>query len=155
MLTPVRWLALDIGRARVGVALSGAEGAVVTPLPPIPFTGEAALARSVAELVDRWGAAGVVVGVPRTCSGSGRGEQRVAGVMAALRRTLAVPVATEDERGTTAAAEALLREGGAPARKRAAVRDSIAAQLILESFLARMSTCCTESRDVDHEDDGC
>jgi len=44
---------------------------------------------------------------------------------------------TVDERGTTAVAEERLREAGVPARRLRSVVDSVAAQVILDDFLAR------------------
>jgi len=153
MLTNVRWLGLDVGRVRVGAAVGDSSCSAATALPPIPFKGADLLARTIADLVDTWAAEGVVVGVPKTRSGCGKGERRVAAVVAALRQALTVPVATEDETGTTAAAEIRMREGGVPVRRRDSLRDSVAAQLILESFLAGMYGQCREDRGVDQDGD--
>ncbi len=131
----MRWLALDVGRVRVGVAVSDGDERVVTPLPPLLFAGPDALADAVAALVQEREVGGVAIGVPVTESGEGRGERRVAAVVAALRARLAVPVETVDERGTTVAAQALLREAGVPPRRWDSVIDGLAARLILESFL--------------------
>jgi putative Holliday junction resolvase len=132
----MRWIALDVGRARVGVAVSDGEERVVAPLPPLAFHGPEALAAAVGVLVRDREAGGVVVGVPVTRGGEGRGELRVAAVVAALRAALDVPVETVDERGTTAAAQSLLREAGVPSRRWDSVIDGIAARLILETFLS-------------------
>ena len=94
------------------------------------------MAESVDALVRTWKADGVVVGVPRTRGGQGRGERRVDAVFAALGGRLMVPVRLVDERGTTAAAEALLVEAGVPRRRWRELVDSLAARLILETFLA-------------------
>lgn len=131
----MRWLALDVGRVRVGVAVSDGDERVVTPLPPLLFAGPDALADAVAALVQEREVGGVAIGVPVTRSGEGRGERRVATIVAALRARLAVPVETVDERGTTVAAQALLREAGVPPRRWDSVIDGLAARLILESFL--------------------
>lgn len=132
----MRWIALDVGRARVGLAVSDREERVVTPLPPLAFNGPEALAAAVDSLIRDREVGGVVVGVPVTRGGEGRGELRVAAVVAALRAALDVPIETADERGTTAAAQSLLREAGVPARRWESLIDGIAARLILETFLA-------------------
>jgi putative Holliday junction resolvase len=137
MLRAVRWLALDVGARRVGVALCDRDERVATPLPALEFAGAEALAAAVAHLLAAHELGGVVVGVPVTRAGTSRGEARVAAVLAALRSGLAVPIETVDERGTTAAAEAALREAGVPPRRRCAVVDGVAAQMILEAFLER------------------
>jgi putative Holliday junction resolvase len=132
----VRWIALDIGSRRVGVAICDDGERVATALPPLPYGGPEALAGAVAGLVEEREAGGVVVGVPVTRGGQGRGEARVAAVVGALRRRLGVPVATADERGTTAEAERLLSEAGVPRRRWDDLVDGLAARLILEMHLA-------------------
>jgi putative pre-16S rRNA nuclease len=129
-------LALDIGSRRVGVAISDPAEQVVSPRRPLAYGGAGALAEAVARLVGEWAAGGVVVGVPVTRGGSGRGELRVREVVESLRRTLSVPVETADERGTTAEARETLRRAGVPPRRWAGVLDGVAAQLILERYLA-------------------
>lgn len=133
----MRWLALDVGSRRVGVALCDAGERVSTPLAALEFGSAEQLAARVAALAAEREAGGIVVGVPLTRSGAGRGEQRVLAVVEALRRLLSIPVVTADERGTTAAAEERLRAAGVPPRRMRAVVDSVAAQVILDDFLAR------------------
>ncbi|MEW6336433.1 MAG: Holliday junction resolvase RuvX [Acidobacteriota bacterium] len=133
----MRWLGLDIGRRNVGAAVCDDGERVSTPLAPLRFDGPAALAEAVAALVAERSVGGVVVGVPTTRHGAGRGEQRVAAVVEALRVRLTVPVETEDERGTSVEAEALLREAGVPPARRAALIDGVAARIILDAYLAR------------------
>ncbi len=133
----MRWLALDVGARRVGVAVCDDDETVSTALPALAYAGPEALAAATAELVERWAAGGVAVGVPVTRRGAGRGEARVAAVVAALARRLAVPVATVDERGTTAEAESLLAEAGVPRRRWPEMVDGVAARLILDAHLAK------------------
>jgi putative Holliday junction resolvase len=133
----VRWLALDIGSRRVGVAICDAEERVVTTLPHVPFAAPPRLAETIAVLVRDRNAAALLVGMPATCHGDSRGERRVAAVVAALRERLTIPVEVEDERGSTAAAQALLSEAGVPRRRWPDLIDGLAARVILESHLAR------------------
>jgi putative pre-16S rRNA nuclease len=132
----VRWLALDVGSRRVGVAVCDAGETVASTLRALPFDGAEGVAQAVAGLVAVWDAGGVVVGVPVTVAGQGRGERRVAAVVAALRRVLTVAVETADERGTTRAAEELLAEAGVPRSRWPDLVDSLAARLILDRHLA-------------------
>lgn len=129
----MRWLALDLGTRRVGAALCDAQERVVTPLAAFPFER---LMNEVQAIVREYSVEGIVVGVPTTGRGQGRGEVRARNVIARLA-VLGLPVENEDERGTTAAAESLLRQAGVPPRRWAGRVDSLSAQLILESFLAR------------------
>ncbi len=132
----MRWLALDVGSRRVGVAVCDEEERVATSLPAFPYAGPDGVVRDVRRLLQTWSAGGVVIGVPITRGGLGRGERRVAGVVAALRESLGVPIETADERGTTKAALSLLEDAGVPRRRWQDLVDSTAARLILEGHLA-------------------
>ena len=120
----------------MGVAVCDAQEQVATALEAIAFAGPERVAEQVASLVRTWEAEGVVVGVPRTRSGQGPGERRVRSVVGALRTRLQVAVEVADEWGTTAAAEELLAEAKVPRRRWRELVDSLAARIILESFLA-------------------
>jgi putative Holliday junction resolvase len=132
----MRWLALDVGSRRVGVAVCDAQETVATALEAFAFAGPEGVAERVTALVRTWEADGVVVGVPHTRAGKGPGERRTSAVVAALRTRLTVPVEITDERGTTAAAKGLLAEAAVPRRRWQGLVDSLAARLILEGFLA-------------------
>jgi putative Holliday junction resolvase len=112
-------VALDVGRARTGVAVSDPTGTLARPLGVVEQAGtEAGLAR-VVELVREEGAEQVVVGMPLTLRGE-HGEQarETARFVEALRDAVDVPVETFDERFTTTLAEQ--GGNGAPADARAA-----------------------------------
>jgi putative Holliday junction resolvase len=132
----MRYLALDIGSRRVGVAICDADERVPSPLPALAYTGPERLADAVAGLVSEWEAEGVVVGIPVTRAGNGPGERRVAKVVISLRERLWVPVETVDETGTSADARALLADAGVPRSRWPDLVDSVAARLILEAYLA-------------------
>jgi putative Holliday junction resolvase len=137
MLRAMRWLALDIGAGRVGVATCDESETVVTPLRPLVYRGPEATAEAVVARVAESGATAVVVGVPVTRSGFGRGMRRIDAFLAALKARLELPIATVDERGTTREAAAMLMRAGVTGRRRDAALDSTAAQVILERHLAR------------------
>ncbi|MCU0293087.1 MAG: Holliday junction resolvase RuvX [Thermoanaerobaculaceae bacterium] len=133
----MRWLALDIGAERVGVAVCDAGERVTTRLPAIPFRGSSGLAERVAAVVSERETEAVVVGVPCTATGVGRGGRRVEAVVLALRARLSIPVELEDEAGTTRDARERLEAEGVPRRRWDELVDSTAAALILERHLAR------------------
>jgi putative Holliday junction resolvase len=132
----MRWLALDVGSRRVGVALCDERESVVTALTAFRYSGPQRAALVVSDLTRKWVVGGVVVGVPQTRGGEGRGELRVRAVVTALRAGLGVEVETADERGTTQEAEQLLAEAGVPRGRWKDLVDSMAARVILEGFLA-------------------
>jgi putative holliday junction resolvase len=78
----------------------------------------------------------VVVGRPVHLSGeAGAAAEAGAAFAAQLRDRLDVPVVEWDERLTTVVAEQGLRAGGADARARRALRDAVAAQVMLQGYL--------------------
>lgn len=137
-----RALGIDLGSARIGVAVSDSAGRVATPVATVARQGRdrAADHRRLAELVEEWEAATVVVGLPLSLDG-GRGPA-ADGVLAEieeLRAVLAVPVETVDERFTTVTADRALRAQGVKGKARTAVIDQAAAAVLLQSWLDQRS----------------
>jgi putative Holliday junction resolvase len=133
----VRVLGLDLGSRRVGVAVSDGGGVLATPYDVVVRSGDRAVDHArVAELVAETGAEMVVVGLPYSLDGSvGPAAQGVLDEVDELRRSLVVDVVTHDERLTTVTAERDLRAAGVKGRKRRAVVDSVAAAVLLQSWL--------------------
>ena len=90
----MRLLALDVGDARIGVALSDETGTLASGLLTLAATGPRKDAQRVAALVREHGVGEVVVGLPLRLDGSlgSRGEE-VLSFVERLRRVLPVPVA--------------------------------------------------------------
>jgi putative Holliday junction resolvase len=132
----VRLLALDLGDARIGVALSDETGTLASGLSTLRSIGPRKDAQAVAALVREHGVGEVVVGLPLRLDGSvgSRGEQVLAFVER-LRRVLRVRVVTRDERLTSVAADERLAEAGVRRRDRTGRIDRAAAALILQEHL--------------------
>ncbi len=135
----MRKLGLDLGKRRIGVAVSDPGGRLVTPLPPLVGFSGTRLRAWLEDFAAREGVDEVVVGLPRSLAG-GEGEQaRWAREFAsALEGIPGVEVSFWDERLTSREAARRLREAGS----RRGVRereDSAAAALMLESYLRRES----------------
>lgn len=138
----MRILGLDVGRRRVGLAISDASGTLARPLKTLQVT-DANLIEVVSSEVLRLsgeddGVAMVVVGLPRRLDGS-PSEQTVAveAFVEALRGRLSIPVACEDERLSSREAESRLAVRERDWRKRKANLDAAAAAVILQDFLDR------------------
>jgi len=129
-------LGLDLGRRRVGVAVSDPGGVVAHPLDQLEVTGRRALLEAVARLVADQGVGRVVVGMPLLADGR-RGQQArwTDEVVAALRQALPVPVTVWDERYSTHEADEAMREAGLKPHLRRARRDKVAATLMLQAYL--------------------
>src|SRR6266536_2230003 len=129
-------LALDLGRARIGVAISDELQLLAHPLETIPADDQAIprLAHIIREKkVDH-----VVVGIPRQMNGQiGTAATDALRLVEKLRAILPCPVVTWDERLTTVAAHRALRDAGKKMRDTRGYIDQVAAQIILQSYLDR------------------
>ena len=129
-----RILGIDLGRARIGVAVSDELGMLAHPVETIPAQGDA-IGR-IAEIVREKNAERVVVGLPRHMNGSvGTGAAEALAFAEKLRARLPCAVITWDERMTTMAATRALRESGQNTRNSRSVIDQVAAQMILQGYL--------------------
>lgn len=134
-------MGVDPGDARIGVAASDPSGFLATPVETVR-RGKGDV-RRLAQLVDEREAVEVVVGLPRSLSGSeGPAAVKVREFAARLARRVApVPVRLCDERLTTVSAESILRDQGRRGAKRRAVVDQAAAVLILQTALDTERLC--------------
>jgi putative holliday junction resolvase len=127
-------LALDSGRARIGVAISDELQLLAHPLETIP-TKQRPESR-VAKIVHEKKVDHIVVGVPRQMNGQiGTAATEVLEFVEKLRAILPCPVVTWDERLTTVAAHRALRDAGKKTRHTRGYVDQVAAQMILQSYL--------------------
>ena len=133
-----RVLALDLGEAMIGVAISDPDRVVALPAGTIRTVGGVDDLKAVARMVAETGAAEVVVGHPLSLSGeSGEAARKAEEFSEGLRLLLKVPVHLQDERLSTVEAERGLRAAGASGRRRREAVDRSAASLILETYLAK------------------
>jgi putative Holliday junction resolvase len=134
-----RVLGVDLGSRRVGVAVSDSGQRMATAVRTLGLGADReGLRRELAGLVEEYEAAGVVVGLPLSLSGSlGPAARAALGEVGALRAALPVPVETEDERLSTTAASAQLAAGGTRGRTGRRVVDAVAAAVLLQTWLDR------------------
>jgi putative Holliday junction resolvase len=133
-----RWLAVDYGEKRIGLAIADPSGTIASPAGFI--VRRAGKRPPVAEIIRRaeaLEAKGFVVGLP--LDGNGDETPRSAEarkVAAALTDRTKLPVDLVDERFTTAAARRAIREMGGKARERRGDVDALAATVLLQHALA-------------------
>lgn len=130
-------MGVDLGSARIGIALSDPSAVVAIPHEVLARSGDRATDHAALDaIVDEYDVALVVVGLPLSLDGSvGPAAQRALDEVAELRDTIGAPVETYDERLTTVTAEASLREAGMRAEQRREVVDKVAAAVLLQSWL--------------------
>ncbi len=127
-------LALDLGQARIGTAISDELQLLAHPLETIPADEQST--KRVARIVREKNVDHVVVGVPRQMSGEiGAAASQALRFVEKLRKILPCPVVTWDERLTTVAAHRALRDAGKKTRATRGYVDQVAAQMILQGYL--------------------
>jgi len=133
----MRALGVDLGEKRIGIAVSDSNGKVATPLQVIIRSKSIKQDhKKICELVDEWEVDIVVVGMPYSLNGSkGLAAKTVEKEVKELSSALEVPVATQDERLTTATAAKELAIQGLDSKKQRKVIDQVAASVILQSWL--------------------
>jgi putative pre-16S rRNA nuclease len=132
----VRYLGIDLGRARIGLALADDVLRTARPLETLQRRGEAAELARLRQVVEAWEVSRLVVGLPLNMDGTEGGSARLARTFAArLGEALALPVELFDERLSTFEAESRLRERGVSAREQRSVVDAEAAAVILQGWL--------------------
>ena len=134
---PGRVLGLDLGQARIGVAISDPARRVAIPLGTVR-TGPPQDLQTIGSLVREHQVVEVVVGLPLKLSG-GRGQAAALAETFAevLREAFGLPVSLQDERLSTVEADRGLKAAGASGRDRRRVVDRSAAAIILQAYLDR------------------
>ena len=129
-------LAFDFGTKRIGVAIGQRLTKLARPLVTLPAKNGVPQWDKVAQLIKHWRPAELVVGIPLNMDGSEQPLTHLAREFAqSLQQRLHLPVHEVDERLTTVSArERLFAEGGYKALQDGQV-DSMAAQMILQSWL--------------------
>jgi len=138
----MRILGLDVGRRRVGLAISDPSGTLARPLMTLTVSGQDRVARITATVQtlagEEDGIGQIVVGLPRHLDGTASEQTAdVEQFITALRSRIAIPVATEDERLSSREAESRLALRERDWKKRKAQLDAAAAAVILQDYLDR------------------
>ena len=132
----MRILAVDLGLARTGIAVSDPGGMIAAPVGTIAERHMDVLLQKVAAAAAEQKAEAIVVGHPRNMDGTrGESAQRAEAFAAALGETTGLPVNLWDERLTTASAIGYLNMTDTRSKKRKAVVDTVAATIILQDYL--------------------
>lgn len=159
----MRYLAIDIGDKRTGLAIGDDQTRMVLPLhvlevPTAERGGETwleALNRAIADQVSPHAAAELVVGLPLNMDGT---EGPRAAIVRALAARLAErtrrAVRFQDERLTSADADWAMARTGLTRGEKKKQRDALAAAAILRDFLARPTAPAAPATHADTASDG-
>jgi putative holliday junction resolvase len=128
-------LAFDYGMRRIGVAIGNTIVGSARELATIDQPAADARFAAIATLVDAWRPDRLVVGLPLHADGTAHAMTSQARRFARrLEGRFGLPVALVDERFTTQAARSALSEEGRGGRQHRALRDAVAARIILQAY---------------------
>jgi putative pre-16S rRNA nuclease len=129
-------MGLDVGNRRVGVALSDQSELIARPLVVLIRRSNDVVFQEIANLVVANDVGTIVAGLP-IASDESLGEQGrlTLAFIRQLRRRVAVPIVTWDERESSREAARRLAAGGSSTKRRLAPIDALAAAVILEEWL--------------------
>ena len=135
----MKWLAVDYGDSRTGLAGCDAGETITSPITPqIEEKSMNKVAAAVTEVLTARGAEGLVCGLPKNMDGTeGSRANKSRRFAQRLANTAGVPVVMWDERRTTIDAHNILFQNGQNAKKRKKTVDAVAAALMLEGYLTR------------------
>lgn len=134
--SPGRVLALDVGKKRIGLALSDEMRITGQPYGMLETQTREAILNSLTEIIHRENVTLIVMGLPKRLDGSsGDMAQEVKALASLIRERLQMKVRLWDERFSTHAAQRALLEGDVSRKKRKQVIDQTAAAWILQGFL--------------------
>jgi len=137
-LTPseFRILALDLGKKRIGLAISDPLGITAQGLPNLVRTNKRADLAALGQLAREREVNLILMGNPINMKGGeGRQSGWVREFAGAIEQRLGLPVRFWDERLTSVEAGRVLRQSGISIEKRAAAVDRLSAVILLQSYL--------------------
>ncbi|OGV34994.1 MAG: hypothetical protein A2020_10685 [Lentisphaerae bacterium GWF2_45_14] len=132
----MRILGIDYGTVRAGLAISDELGFIAQPLESVTYTSFRVLVDYIASECVKRSVGKIIIGLPKHMSGNeGDSAVKARGLGNALSEKLGIPVIYQDERMTSKAAERALLESDMSRKKRREKIDSVAAAIILQSYL--------------------
>ena len=133
----MRYLGLDLGSRTLGVSLSDKTGLIACSLKTIKHEEEYdRLVNDVVSLVNEFSVDAIVLGYPKNMNGTiGPKGELSENFKKSLENVLEIPVYLQDERLSTKTATDMLIQGNVSRKDRKKVVDSVAATIILQTFL--------------------
>lgn len=130
----MRYLAIDHGSRRVGLAICDAQETIASPL--CVLDGRTDVLTQIAEIVEAEGVGAIVIGLPLNMDGSEGPQAAKARAFAErLGRHVGLAVHLQDERLSSFSAGEKLEPAGLSRARRRDLLDAVAAAEILQSFL--------------------
>ena len=135
-VTGGRVLALDVGKKRIGLAVSDELGITAQGIDTLERARVRDDIEKLKSVIKHWNIRTLLVGNPLHMSGAeSRQSEYTRKFAEVLEQRIGLPVIFWDERLTSREAERMMRDGGASLERRKKAVDRLAAVLMLESYL--------------------
>lgn len=132
----MRYLAIDLGRKRTGLALGDDQTKLVSPLAVIELPEGPPLLEALVKTIDEQKPVALVVGLPiKMEGGEGAAAQHVREFARTLQLRTGLDLHFQDERLTSFAADQQMAQTGRTHKQKKELRDALAAAEILRDFL--------------------
>ena len=129
-------LAVDYGDKRTGIAVCDKLEILASPVCVLTEWNAETLAQKIIDIAKEKKAEKIVVGLPKNMDGSkGFRAEACEALGDLIKSGCDIPVVFWDERLTTVSAHRILSENNVRGKKRKAVVDSVAAEIILQSYI--------------------
>ncbi len=132
-----RYLSIDLGDRRTGIAVGDAVSGIVNPVEVIHTTSQAERLRRIVVVIREYEPQAIVVGLPLNMDGTrGPAAKGAQALAEALGVACGLPVHLFDERLTSWAADQQMSRSGLTHKGKRELRDALAAAVILRDFFA-------------------
>lgn len=129
-------LALDIGGARTGIAVSDRTGRIASPVKVLPAAEVESVARTFRMVLEDYEPDVIVCGLPQTMAGEeGPQAARIREVAGWISQATGLPVEFIDERLSSTEAKRILRQQGLSEKQMRGKVDMVSASLFLQAWL--------------------
>lgn len=133
----MKYLSIDLGEKRIGIAISDDKGIVAKPLTTITRTSDDQALEDIAAICDERNIETIVLGIP--LSASDDAQRRFKSFEKKLRDATNLPIEEWDETFSTKQAQNMVAFADSPSSKKKTKthRDDVAAAVILQEYLNR------------------
>ncbi len=143
----MRYMALDVGHVRIGVALSDPTGMFASPHEVIKRDNDDDVLKRLVALVNEKAVEKIIIGLPRHLDGrEGAAATAVRDFAEKLQLLIDTEIEFFDERFSSLAADRILLEGNVRRADRKKKIDKMAAQIILQTYLDRASNTSIDTK---------
>lgn len=134
----MRYLGLDLGTKTLGVALSDITQTIATSYATLRYTDENILLEDLSKIIEEFEIKKIVLGFPKNMNNTiGPKALSTIEFKEKLENKFKLPVILQDERLTTVEATNYMLEADISRKKRKQKIDSLAATIILQTYLDR------------------